>query len=386
MMPKQPRLHDASEKPRRVLVLQGGGALGSYQGGVFEALAEANEQPSWVAGVSIGAINAALIAGNPPEKRVERLRQFWARITEPTALWPNLPLPGGTSVGQKLGAASALLFGQTGFFRPRAPLTWLSAPPPVSYYDTSDLRSTLESLVDFDRINAGYTRLSVGAVQVETGNMVYFDSAVTKITPAHVMASGALPPGFEGVAVDGAIYWDGGLVSNTPLQFVMAEKPRHHSLIFQVDLFPSRGPVPKTLDEVAERAMDIRFSSRTRTGTSESAERQNMRRQVRRFLEMLPQDLRDDPVVAEMREFACSALIDVVHLIYRPDEPQGSQKDFQFDRGTMERRWAAGLADARVSLAAAPWEKPANGDVGFRTFDQFRPPHAKRVRGGSPVG
>jgi NTE family protein len=376
-MTDQPASAACPEPPRRppqlVFVLQGGGALGSYQAGVFEALAEGGMAPDWVAGVSIGAINAAIIAGNPPARRVERLRAFWERITSSTAAFPALKMPLWEAFEQRAGAAGAMLFGQPGFFRPRNPLAWFGGGGPVSYYDTSDLRRTLEDLVDFDLINARATRLSVGSVEVETGNMVYFDSAQMRLTPEHVMASGALPPGFPAVEIDGRDYWDGGLVSNTPLQYVMMEKPRVHSLIFQVDLFPARGPRPTTLDEVAEREMDIRFSSRTRTGTEDAGDKQNLRRQVRLFLDRLPADLADDPVAQDMRDIACGAEIDVVHMIYRPAMPQGSQKDYQFDRATMGRRWADGRENARRTLRAAPWNTPIPPDVGFRTFDVTDP-------------
>ncbi len=369
-MPESPR---PTKQPQTVLVLQGGGALGSYQAGVYEALAAAGQLPDWVAGVSIGAINAAIIAGNRPERRVERLRSFWERVTSPTASMPALPFPMWDSFEQKFGATSAMLFGQPGFFRPPNQLDWFGGRGPVSYYDTSDLRATLEELVDFDRINNGAVRLSVGAVEVQTGNMEYFDSKRMKIGPEHIMASGALPPGFSAVLVDGRAFWDGGLVSNTPLQYVMNEKPRVHSLMFQVDLFPARGPLPSDLDQVAERAKDIQYSSRTRTGTNDSGERQDLRRHVRRFLDKLPQELADEVVVQQLHDFACSAEIDVVQLIYRPVVPQGSQKDYQFDRGTMSRRWADGHDDATRTLAAAPWETPAPRDVGFRSFDVTNP-------------
>jgi NTE family protein len=358
---------------RTVLVLQGGGALGSYQAGVFEALAEAGVDPHWVAGVSIGAINASLIAGNPPERRVAHLREFWTRITAPALGSPNLRLPGWDGLEQKIGATHAVLFGQPGFFRPRAPLDWFGHPTPLSYYDTRDLRATLLELVDFDLLNAGGTRLSVGSVDVETGNMIYFDTTEMRLSADHIMASGALPPGFPPVQIDGRDYWDGGLVSNTPLQYVMQTRPRRHSLIFQVDLFPARGPNPKNLDEVAERQKDITYSSRTRTGTNDAGSQQQMRRNVRRFLDKLPPELRNDPVARDLHEYGCPALIDVAQLIYRPAEPQGSQKDYQFDRGTMLRRWEDGLRDARATLHAAPWKRKAPHDIGFRSFDVTNP-------------
>ena len=366
---------------RTVLVLQGGGALGAYQAGVFEGLAEAGLAPDWVAGVSIGAINASLIAGNPVGRRIERLHAFWSRITASTAHWPRVPLRAWQGAEQKAGAAAALLFGQPGFFRPHAPLDWLRPTPPVSYYDTAALRATLEELVDFDLINAharhGTTRLSVGAVQVESGNMVYFDSKSTVLGAAHVMASGALPPGLAMVEIDGAAYWDGGLVSNTPLQYVVDEEPRQDALIFQVDLFPARGPRPTNLDEAGEREIDIRYSSRTRSFTDATRAAHDRRRRLHRFLERLPPDLRDDPAAVQLRADACPAQVDVVHLIYHPQTPQGAQKDFQFDRASMERRWRQGKEDARQTVAAAPWQTPAPPDIGLRTFDVLAPAHRR---------
>jgi len=202
------------------LVLQGGGALGSYQAGVYEALASSEYCPDWVAGISIGAINAAIIAGNAPENRVERLRGFWEQITAPTAWWPSGLTGSLATCQQKLSAQLALSFGQPGFFAPRSALDWFSSEMPISYYDTKALKSTLERLVDFDRINSRKEmRFSVGAVNVRTGRFAYFDSEEISIRPEHVMASGALPPGFPPVEVDGEHYWDGGLVSNTPLQY-----------------------------------------------------------------------------------------------------------------------------------------------------------------------
>jgi NTE family protein len=361
---------------RTVLTLQGGGALGSYQAGVYEALAEGGFTPSWIAGVSIGAINASLIAGNRPQDRVDRLRTFWNRVTSPGMPWLTLPGWGGTrliEMEQQLGAAQAAIFGQPGFFHPRMPVDWMGLDAPVSFYDTAALRSTLETLVDFDLINAGDTRLSVGAVEVESGNMIYFDNTMMRIGPEHIMASGALPPGFPAVEIGGKAFWDGGLVSNTPLQYVLAEYPRLSSLIFQVDLFPACGPLPRNLDEVEERAKDIRYSSRTRTGTQDVAERQNLRRRLLSFLETLPPDLAAHPAVSDLRIFATSSEIDVAHLIYRPEAPQGGQKDYQFDRGTMARRWQEGRDDASRTLRAAPWQVPAEPGTGMRTFDVTNP-------------
>ena len=351
---------------QKILLLQGGGALGAYQAGAYEALAATNHAPDWVIGVSIGAINASIIAGNAPEHRVGRLREFWSRITAPTAAL-HLP-PAAGAAEQKIGAVGALLAGQPGFYRPWWPVDWLTKSP-TSYYDTSALKQTLHELVDFDLLNRANVRLSLGAVHVESGNNLYFDNTRMAIRAEHIMASGALPPGFPAVHIDGEAYWDGGLVSNTPLTYFMEHQPRRDSLVFQVDLFPSRGKLPSTLDEVGEREKDIRYSSRTRAVTSAEAKQQNFRRQAVAFLEKLPPELRDDPMAQRMHAFACPARVDLVHLIYRPKEPQGSQKDFQFGRETFERRWKAGHADARRAVAAAPWQAPYPQVVGMRTFD-----------------
>jgi NTE family protein len=263
------------------LVLQGGGALGSYQAGVYEALAEHGYQPDWVAGISIGAINSAIIAGNAPEDRVARLREFWERVSSPSASWLDLPLDAWQDAIRRLGAMSALMFGQPGFFRPNLLHCWTTGTAPTSYYDTSDLRDTLERLVDFDRINARETRFSVGAVNVRTGNFAYFDNARQTIRPEHVMASGALPPGFPAIEVDGEFYWDGGLVSNTPLRYILERVPRHSTLTFQVDVFAAQGELPSRLDAVAEREKDIRYSSRTRMGVETFRYAHTLRRKPR---------------------------------------------------------------------------------------------------------
>jgi NTE family protein len=366
-------LHEPVSMPKKkVLVLQGGGALGSYQAGAYEALHETLGELDWVAGVSIGAINAALIAGNAPERRVDRLREFWDLITAPSAVWPDVPMAPWQMALRQAGAASALLFGQPGFFRPRPALEWLLPGAQPSFYTTGDLHATLERLVDFDRINhygsadGGGTRLSLGATEIETGNLVVFDSHKQRLGALHVMASGALPPGFPAVEIEGRHYWDGGLVSNTPLQFVMEAEPRMPMLIFQVDLFSARGPFPTTLDEQTEREKDIQYSSRTRANTDRERNKQNMRNRIHQFLAMLPEAMRNDPVAQYLRTVACPASVDIVHLIYRPAVPQGGSKDFEFSRATMLDRWRHGFEDGAASVAAAPWKVPHEG---VRTFD-----------------
>jgi len=354
--------------------LQGGGALGSYQSGVYEALANSDYQPQWVAGISIGAINAALIAGNAVEQRVNRLREFWHIVTTP-ASWAKVKSARGkadnfeTAVARAASAMRAVVLGQPNFFQPREPTEWWFGPTPTSYYNTGSLRSTLERLVDFDRINAKEIRFSVGAVNVRTGNFAYFDNAEIEIRPEHVMASGALPPGFPSVEIDGEHYWDGGLVSNTPLQYVIEYFPRRSHLIFQVDVFPARGALPENLSEVTERDKDIRYSSRTRASTENLRRLHDLRHSINMLWERLPDELRSGPEAKLLNDFRCVTTMDIVELIYRPDEPQGQTKDFEFDRRTMETRWAQGLADAQATLRAAPWLEPMPLELGARTFD-----------------
>jgi NTE family protein len=353
------------------LVLQGGGALGSYQAGVYEALSTSEYLPDWVAGISIGAINAAIIAGNPPEKRVERLKDFWEKITVPSSLWPILTgaIPGDN---RRVSSLNALLFGQPGFFAPRPAMQWLFGVTPTSHYDTSALKDTLEQLVDFDRINAGEIRFSVGAVNVRTGNFAYFDNAHTTIRPEHVMASSALPPGFPAVEVDGDLYWDGGLVSNTPLEYVLESIPRRSRLTFQVDLFHARGHQPTDLEEVNEREKDIRYSSRTRASTNIFRTMHDVRHNINSLWDQLPETLRNTPEARFLYNFGCVTTMDIVELIYRPSGSQGHSKDYEFSQTTMRTRWAQGMSDARATLLASPWLAPMPPEVGARTFDVLK--------------
>ncbi|HEX4555220.1 MAG TPA: patatin-like phospholipase family protein [Xanthobacteraceae bacterium] len=370
MSDRRPPPRPASYDKKVGLVLQGGGALGSYQAGVYEALATSQYQPGWVAGISIGAINAALIAGNAPGRRVERLRAFWDEITAPTSLWPAAPGGPLADWRQKTSALTSVLFGQPGFFAPRGPQDWFSPERPLSYYDTSALRATLERLVDFDRINdTREIRLSVGAVNVQTGHFAYFDSEKIAIRPEHVMASGALPPGFPPVEIDGELYWDGGLFSNTPLQYMVDYNPRRSRLIFQVDVFQAFGCLPTDLDGVNERDKDIRYSSRTRVVTDTLRERHNVRHDINELHKILPPEIANTPQARRLYEHGCVTEMDLAQLIYRPMAPQGASKDFEFSRATMEARWQAGLSDARTTLLASPWLAPVSKDLGVRIFD-----------------
>ncbi|MBV8603161.1 MAG: patatin-like phospholipase family protein [Pelomonas sp.] len=368
------------------LVLQGGGALGSYQAGVFEGLAEAGVALNWVAGISIGALNTAVIAGNPPERRVERLNEFWQRICQP-AYWPLFPpdfeqaLFDGSEL-QRVGLTmlqtlSAFVQGQRGFFVPRWPpaSTGVAAPRPdqVSHYDTAGLRATLLELCDFDRINDGGMRVSVGAVNVGTGNFTYFDNTRTRLGPEHFMASGALPPGFPPVEIDGGFYWDGGLVSNTPLMEVLQTSPRRDTLAFQVDLWSSRGPLPDSLDAVAERTKDIQYSSRTRFVTDMLQREQRFRSLLRHVLAQVPEAARaNDGWCRTAAALACSRRYNVQHLIYRQKAYEHQYKDVQFGLQTMRDHWSAGLADLRATLAVEGGLAPPDSDAGFVAHDVHR--------------
>jgi NTE family protein len=365
-----PSVRPASYDRKVGLVLQGGGALGSYQAGVYEALVTSEYLPDWVAGISVGAINAAIIAGSAPEHRVESLRSFWEAITAPTILWPPAPAGLPAEWQHRASALSALMFGQRGFFTPRAPQYWFSSDKCVSYYETSVLKRTLERLVDFDRINdIKDMRLSIGAVNVRTGHFAYFDSEETTIRPEHIMASGALPPGFPPVEIDGEQYWDGGLLSNTPLQYMVDYYPRRSRLVFQVDLFPAHGCVPTNLDEVHEREKDIRYSSRTMMSTNSLREKHDVRHAINELHKLLPADLRNTEEAKRLYEHGCVTQMDIVQLIYRPIEPQGAFKDFEFSRSTMEARWQQGFSDARSNLHASPWLAPMPRELGVRVFD-----------------
>ncbi len=358
-----------------ILVLQGGGALGAYQAGVFETLCAMYREPTWVAGISIGAINAALIAGNPPELRVARLHEFWRLLSSGLSL-PGLATPVSVRESQnEASAAQVVLFGVPGFFAPRMPpAVWQApgSPGATSYYDTTPLKRTLERLVNFDLLNSGSVRLSVGAVNVRTGNFAYFDSAKQRIDVRHIMASGALPPGFAPVEIDGEHYWDGGLVSNTPLQYVLDLPGKRQRTVFQVDLFAARGPLPTTLAEVSEREKDIRFSSRTRLGTTNELDRQVMAQAAQRLIAKLPPALRNDPDVRALSQMRCESAVDVVHLIYRSKHYETQSKDYEFSRLSMKEHWAAGSADMAHTLLDPRWiHRPREGrdGSGVQVFD-----------------
>jgi NTE family protein len=351
---------------------------------VYEALAAAGVAPNWVAGISIGAINAAIIAGNPPEKRLDQLHAFWDRITSsPMNGWVDFWFGRGRSFGgmgdavhgalDRLSALETVLGGAPGFFKPRllSPAAFFGGegPATASYYDTAALAATIEELVDFDRINSQAMRFSVGAVNVRTGNFVYFDNTTHTIGPKHVLASGALPPGFPAVEIDGEYYWDGGLVSNTPLQWVVDAAPRRDMLAFQVDLWSSRGELPHDMTEVMVRQKEIQFSSRTRAATSQLEQLQKIRATLALHLRALPAAFHQSAEAKALADFADPKVYNIVQLIYRSKNYEGNSKDYEFSHLSMTEHWDAGRDDAIRALAHREiLERPAI-EGGFQAFD-----------------
>ncbi|WP_187335759.1 patatin-like phospholipase family protein [Novosphingopyxis iocasae] len=332
-----------------VLLLQGGGALGSFQAGVFQGLSELSIPLTCVAGISIGAVNAALIAGNPPEKRLEALTTFWNMVS---GGMPNFVLPEDNRVreGAHIAAAATVAsFGVPGFFRPHwVPPGWSPAgsEASISYYDSAPLAETLDKLVDWDLLNDGPMRVAVGAVDIETGNFQYFDTRSdddpVRIDARHIMASGALPPGLPPVEIDGRHYWDGGLVSNTPLGYILDTQGNEDTLIFQVDLFPARGQLPRRMTDVWAREKDIRFSSRTRAVTDQYLRLRQDHEAMRKLLDRLPEDMQDEPEVKALRERVAESAVNVVQLVYRTRAWETGAKDFEFSRSTMLDHWHQG--------------------------------------------
>ena len=373
------------------LMLQGGGALGAYQCGVYEGLHRAGIVPNWFAGISIGAINASILAGNAPEHRIDRLRAFWERISIPAipfghqwfewqeALRQKLPLENSTlALANAQGAFAALLFGQSGFFTPRFPPPYVGVghvESAASFYDTAVLKSTLEEFVDFDRINAGEVRFSVGAVNVRSGNFIYFDNFgkhKRAIRAEHVMASGALPPAFAAIEIDGEHYWDGGIVSNTPLDHIASQTPRRDSLVFQVDLWRAQGMLPRNIMEVLERQKDIQYSSRTRFGTKVVQRFQDLRTTLNALLKEIPPDHVTAEMRAELEPWLSDRVYNIIHLIYKTKPFEEQYKDYAFAPSTMAEHWRAGLADMRNTLTHPEFFVPPSRRVGAVTHDVHR--------------
>lgn len=358
--------------PQTVYVFQGGGALGAYQAGFVEALEGAALPPDWLVGTSIGAINAVLIAGNAPADRLPALRRFWDGVTRP-AFTPPLPASPWTALWQQgLQTWQTLTSGVPGFFRPRGPQSWdVNRRAPLGelgFYDTSPLAATLRELVDFDRIAAAETRLTLCAVNVRSGELALFDNrdGRTRIGPEHVMASGALPPGFAPVVIDGEAYWDGGIYSNTPLDVVLDDSERRDTLCFMVDLWDASEAAPATMAQALTRYKDIQYASRICEHLDDHERMQNLRRALRLVGRKLGPKVAADPAVKQLLAMGCDSRIDVVHLVMQALPGEDSWRDIDFSDSRLRARWAAGLSDGRAMLARAPWREPVQEDVGMR--------------------
>jgi NTE family protein len=367
-----------------ILVLQGGGALGAYEAGVFAGLTEAGIAPDWIAGVSIGAINAALIAGNPPEQRVGRLREFWNRMSARSPFVPPASLEPIRRMFNIMSAASSLALGIPGFFVPRMPPPFMAlegTPGALSFYDTQPLKATLEDLVDFDLINRKAVRLSLGAVNVCSGASVYFDNTKSRIGPEHVMASGALPPGFPPVNVDGEWYWDGGISSNTPLWYVVDQDYRASALVLQIDVFSGAGELPVNLSQVQERAKDIQYASKARYNTARIAEIEDLRNALRRVLDKLPPALQSDPDVQKLARISTRGAVALVHLVNRHNTQSSDFKDYEFSRATVMDLWDFGHSDVRYSIAHPEWLSAMEVAPGIRIYDlpPVKPPQQEHT-------
>ena len=341
------------KSPEVALVLQGGGALGAYQVGTYKAMTELGQEPNVVAGISIGAINGAIIAGNTPANRLKRLLAFWEKVGHPaSAMFSGNPY--FDSMQHVMGVWQAFMLGQPNFFKPRFSNPWLAtpgSPEATSFYDTSMLKTLLEELIDFDLLNSGQTRLFLGAVKVTTGDMVFFDSAKTRITADHVMASGALPPAFPAVRIDGDLYWDGGCCSNTVIDVVLENNPHCDKRVFMPTLFSPIGPEPKTMDEVMVRQQDIQYASRSVRHVKRALEKHNLRVELCRARREKGVKVRS----VAARQDERNNQLEIIHVIYRSPEFESVRRDTDFSRRSIERRINSGFADMQLAIRDSDW-------------------------------
>jgi NTE family protein len=349
---------DKAKLGQVVLVFQGGGALGAYQAGVYQALQEAGVEPDWVIGTSIGAINAALIAGNAPDARLERMREFWARMTHNRAVQFAGLLPG---MGALAANAMTVLSGLDAFFRPN-PWAFLGMQVPLGselagYYSTDPLEKTLGELLDPDLMNAGRPRLTVGAANVQSGEMRYFDSREDRLTVRHVMASGALPPAFPAVRIDGQLYWDGGILSNTPVEAVFDDKPRRSGVVFAVHMWAPNGPEPDSIWSVMSRQKDLQYSSRAITHIARQKQIHKLRHVIAELTARLPPEVRASNEVGDLAAYGCATQMHVIRLLAPPLAGEDHAKDIDFSPLGIRTRWEAGYADTARVLEQSPWTR-----------------------------
>ena len=352
-----------------VLVMQGGGAQGAYQGGVYQALHEAGMEPDWVIGTSIGAINGSIIAGNEVAHRLERLRDFWSRTeSRPAGLFGAF----APMFGNPATEFATLLAGVPGFFSPNASLIWgLDARVGVEHaalYSVDPLRKLLPELVDFDRVNSGRPRFTLGLVSVRGSQMRYFDSKATKIGLDHVLGSSAVPPTFPAVRIDGEAYWDGGIYSNTPVEAVFDDNPRYSSVVFAVQIWHTRAPEPESVAQVFARQKDIMFGSHASGQIARQAQLHHMRHVVRKLVGMLSEDQRNTPEAQELAGYGCATVMHLVEINAEPLDGETNSREYDFSPATIEARWQAGYADTCRMIARRPWDNPIDPAVGVALY------------------
>lgn len=360
-----PPTFDKSTLGQIVLVLQGGGALGAYQVGVFQALHEAGIEPDWVIGTSIGAINAGIIAGNKREDRLDRLTAFWTRMRHSPLTQVAASLPGFSGIANAITATA----GVDGFFKPNPLAFWTDFlpidPETAGYYSTDPLHDTLSELIDLDLLNQCKTRLTVGAAHVQSGQLRYFDSRDGALTLKHIMASGALPPAFPAVRIDGELYWDGGILSNTPVEAVFDDSPRRSGLIFAVHIWNPNGPEPDTIQRVMSRQKDLQYASRAVAHIARQKQIHKLRHVIAELVKKLPDDVRTSDDVMALAGYGCLTRMHVVRLLAPPLAGEDHSKDIDFSPKGIKARWDAGYADTVRVLEQAPWDKDFDPLEGF---------------------
>lgn len=370
---------------RVAFLFQGGGSLGAFQVGVYEALHNAGYTLDWVSGISIGAINAAIVAGNKPENRVAKLKEFWQLISTPATInWfdyflEDLPL---RRLYNHWHAQTTLLFGQPGFFQPRSinpHFVSNSTPDQVSFYDTSMLRETLEHLIDFKLLNKGNIRLTLSAVRLDDGKQVLFDNKFQKIYPEHIMASGALPPGFPAVEIDGTMYWDGGIINNTPIEVILNDLPRVSTLCFMVHLFDPEGALPTCLDEILLRQKDITYASNYKRVVHSFCEAHNMRHAITELYDMLPDALKEQPKAKELRALGCKTTMILVRFHRHGLETDLSSKDYAFSPIAINEGIKMGYEQGLQALKDSLWLQPIDEQSGAVLYDLSPHDRAKKT-------
>lgn len=341
-----------------VLVLQGGGAPGAYHAGSYQALHEAGIEPDWVIGTSIGAINGAIIAGNEVAHRLERLREFWAHL-ETRLLGP-------------WSAFAPLLAGVPGFYYPNPAAVWgIDAKvglEQASLYSVDPLKKLLPGLVDFNLVNSGKPRFTLGLVGVRNGQIRYFDSRKETIGLEHVLGSCAIPPSFPAVRIKGESYWDGGIYSNTPVEVVFDDNPRRDCIVFTVQIWHSRGPEPESIAQVFMRQKDILFGSRSTSQIVQQAHLHHMRHIVRELVDMLPEERKNTLEVQDLAGWGCATTMHLIEINAEAIDGETNARDYDFSQAAIQVRWQAGYADTHRMIARRPWDDPIDPAVGVAVY------------------